>query len=281
MERPELFYTDGIGWSAFPSGATGGNATEPLVILHGLFGSSDNWHTYGRALSDTRDVLIPDIPNHGGSCHIDSMDYRDLAALLWDAVEQTGYGNEGHPVSILGHSMGGKVAMAMAISRPSAVSRLIVADIAPVVYPRRHDDIFDAMRNVEAAQVRNRSDGDRVMARSVPEKAIRMFLLKSLVPDSNTDEGEAGGVRYRWSLNVAGLAASYDEIRGWPYTDQSYDGTALAIAGGESSYVDTAAEEALRRHLPSVRIETIPGVGHWIHVEAREEFLALVRRELE
>lgn len=281
MERPEQYYSDGIGWNAFSSNVTGENAAEPLVILHGLFGSADNWYSYGRALSDTRDVLIPDMPNHGGSRHIESMDYRDLAAVLWDAVEQIGYGNEGRPVSILGHSMGGKTAMAMAISRPTAVSRLIVADIAPVVYPRRHDEIFEAMRSVEAAEVQSRSDGDRVLARSIPEKAIRMFLLKSLVPDKRADAGSTDGSRYRWSLNLSGLASSYDEIRGWPFTDEHYDDTALAIVGGDSSYVDAEGEDALRRYLPSIRVETIAGAGHWLHAEARDEFLALVQRELQ
>lgn len=276
MKRPVYFYTDGIGWSSFSIRGDRENGAEPLVILHGLFGSSDNWRAYGRALSDTRDVYIPDMPNHGGSRHIDSMDYRDVASILWDAVEQIGFGNEGRPIAVLGHSMGGKAAIAMAISRPVAVSRLIVADIAPVMYPRRHDEIFQAMRDVDAAGVTNRSDGDRVLARSIPEKGIRMFLLKSLVPEKTGDRR-----KYRWRLNLSGLAESYDEIRGWPFGDESYDGAALAIVGGKSSYVDSEGENALRRYLPSVRIEAIPGVGHWLHAEARDEFLALVQRELE
>jgi pimeloyl-ACP methyl ester carboxylesterase len=167
--------------------------------------------------------------------------------------------------------MGGKVAMAMAFARPEQVERLIVADIAPRPYPPRHDEIFAAMEAVAKRQVARRGEADTIMEEWIPEKAVRLFLLKSLVPGDGDNDG------YRWQLNLPGLRAGYEAIRDWPFRDESYDGPTLFIAGGRSPYIQAADGEAIQRHFPDHRIETIPGAGHWLHAEARDTFLTVVR----
>lgn len=280
MARPvEQLQQDGIAWWRYSP--ENGSSLSPLVILHGLFGSADNWNFYGKTLSHSRTVLIPDVPNHGISRHIDGMDYREVARILLDSLGHLGFGTGEAPVTFLGHSMGGKIAMAIAFDQPSAVESLIIADIAPVTYPRRHDEIFFAMRSVADADVRSRSEADRVMAETIPDKGVRMFLLKSLTTGRKDPETDLGAERYSWRLNIEELESAYDDIRGWPFDDERYDGPVLAIAGELSPYIDHNGRERLGHHFPSVRIETIPGAGHWLHAEKREEFLALLEGELE
>ncbi len=246
---------------------SGSDASMPLVVLHGLFGSGDNWRSHGRALSSSRTVLLPDLPGHGSSRSIDSFTYQMLSETMWNALEELGYGSEGAPVSLLGHSMGGKVAMAMALSRPAALSSLIVADISPKRYPPRHDTIFRAMERVAGAAPENRSAAERLMAEDIPEKAVRLFLLKSLV------SGDSG---YRWQLDLEGIRAGYPDITDWPYRDERYEGPVAVIAGGASTYVADDDRSLFSRHFPDVSYETIQEAGHWLHVEEKERFLQLV-----
>ena len=283
----ETLYAGGIYWRVFtPAGnestadadATprGDNAgTTSLVVLHGLFGSGDNWRRHARALADARTVYVPDMPNHGRSLHVDSAAYPEIAEIVWSALEELGLGYEGTPTAILGHSMGGKVGMAMALSRPEATARLIVADIAPRAYPPRHDEIFRAMEAVASARVESRSAADKLMSAEVPQKAIRMFLLKSLERD---DDGV-----YRWRLNLDCLRRCYHHIGDRPYpsdTAARYDGAVLFVSGGASPYVSTEDYDDARRAFPSARFEVIPGVGHWLHVEAEQRFMEILRSEL-
>jgi esterase len=274
--RTESFVAGGLMWRRY-SRVPGETRDEeytgpPVVILHGLFGSGDNWRSHAQALAAQREVLVPDMPGHGESMHPRSYRYPVLAEIILNALEELGLATEGRPVSLLGHSMGGKVAMAIAFVRPEAVGSLIIADIAPREYPPRHEQIFDAMNRVAAARPDSRSDGDTILSQGIPERSVRLFLLKSLVPD---DDG------YRWQLDLNGLLSGYDEIRGWPFTDDQFPRRTLIIAGGDSPYVSGGDTGAITRHLPAARIETIPDAGHWLHVEARERFLSLVVGELD
>jgi pimeloyl-ACP methyl ester carboxylesterase len=244
----------------------------PLIILHGLFGAGDNWRTQAQALAEERPVLVPDMPNHGRSCHTSDTRYPSVAQLVWDAVDKLDVPFSGAPLQVLGHSMGGKVAMGMAFARPTAVSRLVVADIAPRAYAPSHGEIFAAMNEVATAGAGRRGEAERRMAERIPEKAVRLFLLKSLVP------GEDGS--YRWQLNLSALEAGYDDITDWPYTEERFSGESLFIAGGRSAYIQPRDEAAMDRHFPSHRVETIAQAGHWLHAEAREEFLQIVRAAL-
>jgi esterase len=203
--------------------------------------------------------------------HTDDMDFRTIARHLWSAISELtdslGLGTS--RFAILGHSMGGKAAMAMAFQEPELTERIVSADIAPREYSPSHGQIFEAMEAVSGATVNSRNEADRIMARHIPAKAVRLFLLKSLVRD------EASG-EYRWLLNVNGLKASYDEVRGWPFQAERFDGPVLFIAGGDSPYIESGDGAAMSRHFPHHELKTIPDVGHWLHVEDREAFLELV-----
>jgi esterase len=279
---------EGIVWRTY--GIDGDfTGKTPMVILHGLFGAGGNWRSQATELGEGRPVFVADLPNHGGSDHTDEVAYSAVAARIWRSLDglmslpgmpgpeggrSAGGATDISRIVLLGHSMGGKVAMAMAFARPSGVEQLIVADIAPRQYPPRHDEIFAAMEAVAESAVGRRGEADTIMERWIPEKAVRLFLLKSLVPGG----GENGG--YRWQLNLPGLKAGYEAIRDWPFSAETYDGPTLFIAGGKSPYIQVEDGEAISRHFPDHRIETIPGAGHWLHAEARDAFLAVVRGTL-
>jgi esterase len=261
----------GLQWRVFGSWASGDTTTTPLVVLHGLFGSGDNWRSHAEALSEDRPVLVPDMPNHGRSLHTDDMDFRSIARYVWSGISELSdsLSITASTFALLGHSMGGKAAMAMAFQEPQRTARIISADIAPREYVPSHGEIFEAMEAVAAATVNSRNEADRIMAQRIPAKAVRLFLLKSLVRDEESGE-------YRWLLNVEGLRASYDEVRGWPFREERYDGPALFIAGGDSPYIGPGDGDAISRHFPAYDLKTIPDVGHWLHVEDRQVFLELV-----
>lgn len=246
-----------------------------LLILHGLFGSGDNWRAQAQELASGRMVIAPDLPNHGRSAHVDRMDYPWLAERMWqvlDDLRASGDIPADAPVDVLGHSMGGKVAMAMSFQRPGKLRRLVVADIAPREYPPRHEEIFRAMHAVAGQHISRRGEADRIMEEFIPERPVRLFLLKSLTA------GDAEGDSYRWQLNLPGLSEAYPVISDWPFSaDEQYAGPVLFIAGGTSPYVRPQDYAAIGDHFPDHRIETIPGAGHWLHVEAREHFVSLVR----
>lgn len=283
------------------SGPANGGA-PPLVVLHGLFGSGDNWSSQARALTDhngvTRPVLVPDLPDHGDSLHLDSFSYQRVAALLWDLIPRvlqelfsgsdgaSGVAGASGPVELLGHSMGGKIAMAMALLKPGRVSRIVVVDIAPVRYAPRHQEILAGMRAVREAAPGSRGEAERILARFIPEKPVRLFLLKSLVP------GQSGNHRshqpYQWKINLEGIIRSYESISDWPFSVSpnrsregsaapAYSGPALFVRGERSPYVDHHGEEAIGAFFPRAVIRTVAGAGHWVHAEARETFLSVVR----
>ena len=243
-----------------------------LLILHGLFGSADNWNSQARDLSDRFHVMVPDMPDHGSSPHSDEVSYDSMVAAVRELILDAG-----RPVNILGHSMGGKVAMATALLHPEVVSSVVVADIAPVRYPPRHEEIFRAMEEVSAAilrgEVENRAAADRVMEPLVRERQIRAFILKNLVP------AESG---YRWRLNLAGLQEGYRAISGWPLSPDReglspYMGPALFIRAENSPYITDEDVKKITPLFPNAAVELMKGVGHWLHAEDRQRFLSLVR----
>jgi len=172
--------------------------------------------------------------------------------------------------------MGGKAAMAMALERPRETERLIVVDIAPRVYPPRHSGIFAGMQAVAQAAPTSRGEAERLLASSIPEKPIRLFLLKSLAPGAPDHSG------YRWKLNLDGIRRCYEAISGWPYERGAdlYPGQALFIRAGASPYISDGDEDVIREFFPDGRIATISGAGHWVHAEAREQFLSIVREAI-
>ena len=236
---------------------------EPLVILHGLFGTLDNWQTIAKRLSGRRQVILVDLPNHGRSPHVDRVDYAMQAEALSDFLA----GQWMHEVDVLGHSMGGKVAMRYALSYPDRVRKLIVVDMAPRAYERGHDEIFAAMRSLPLDRDLSRAELDDLLAQRIPQAAVRLFLLKNLAR-----EREGG---YRWKLNLNVLHRDYAQVLAGT-EGPAWDGEALFIRGEKSDYLRDEDWPGVLRLFPGARLETIASAGHWVHAERPEELLSAV-----
>ena len=237
---------------------------ETLLIAHGLFGSARNWGVVAKRLADARRVVTVDMRNHGASPWSDAAGYPGMASDLGAAV-----GRHGGTADLLGHSMGGKAAMQLALTRPEAVRRLIVADIAPVAYDHSQSHLIAAMR-VIGTEFASRADADAALSVHVPEAGVRAFLLQSL----DLREG-------RWRLNLDALEAHMDAITGWPGTDGIYEGPALFLSGAASDYVRREHRAGILAQFPKARFAKIPGAGHWLHAERPREFEAAVRTFLD
>jgi pimeloyl-ACP methyl ester carboxylesterase len=241
---------------------------SPLVILHGLFGSARNWASIARGLGDLRQVHALDLRNHGQSPWADSMTYAEMAEDVANYIERRGLA----PCEILGHSMGGKVSMVLALNRPELVERLVVVDIAPVPYVREnYGDYIQAMRAVDLSHVERRAEVEAALATAIPDASLRSFLMLNLVNDQG---------RLRWRLNLAAIAANMPEIIGFPEFDQAFDGPTTFLAGELSNYIRPRDEAAIRRLFPAARLIEIGQSGHWPHADQPKPFLKLVRNAL-
>jgi len=237
----------------------GGSGEPPIVLLHGLLGSSRNWQTAGRELAAGRRVYALDLRNHGLSPHAPGMSYAAMAADVVAWLDANGVG----PVHLVGHSMGGKVAMLLACRSPARVARLAVVDIAPRDYhwPERRRE-FAAMNGLDLAAIRSRADAEARLEPLVPGWADRKFLTTNL---------ERVGQGWKWLVDLPAITAALPELQRDPLGPADrFDGPALFIAGGNSGYVRPADHGAIAAHFPSARIVVIPGAGHNPHMEARE-----------
>lgn len=230
----------------------------PLLIAHGLFGSARNWGVIAKRLADEREVVAVDMRNHGESAAHDSHGYEDLAADLATVIADLG-----GRADVLGHSMGGKAAMVLAVQEPETVGKLIVADIAPVGYSHSQMHVIDALREVDLSRIEKRSDAGEMIALA-PE--LVPFLLQSLDLKDK-----------RWRLNLDVLAADMARIIGFPEVSGSFDGPALFLAGADSDYILPEYRDRIRGLFPAARFAAIPGAGHWLHAEKPREFEAAVR----
>ena len=239
----------------------------PVILLHGLFGAGDTLGGIRRRLARDYQVHSLDLRNHGDSPHTDSMTYPEMATDVLAYMDRVGLSK----ASLLGHSMGGKVAMEAALMAPERVARLIVADIAPVAYEPHHDNIEKALRALDPGRVRSRREADSVLAESIEERGVRQFLLTNLVPSD-------GG--FRWRMNVPGILACYDQIMAGPHTDGVYEGPTLFIRGAESDYIQAKHRDAVTGYFPEAELKVIPEVGHWLHAEKPELFARICQRFL-
>ena len=233
----------------------------PLLIVHGLFGSARNWGVISKRLSDRGPVIAVDQRNHGDSPQTATHSYPDMAADLAEVIATTG-----GAADVLGHSMGGKAAMVLALTRPDLVSRLIVADIAPVHYTHSQMPYLRAMRDLDLDGITSRSEADQRLRTTVEDLPTRAFLLQSL-----------DVARRTWRLNLATLEAEMDKIMGFPEIAGRYDGPVLFLSGGASDYVRPEHRAGIKALFPQARFVKIPGAGHWLHAEKPREFEAAVR----
>jgi len=237
----------------------------PVALLHGLYGQANNFATVQRRLAEGRRVIALDMRNHGSSPHAPTMSYPAMAEDVLETLRERG----ALPCALIGHSMGGKVAMRVALDAPAAVSRLLVADIAPVAYDHAgfHGRYVAAMRALELRSGLTRAMADAALAEAVPDKATRSFLLLNL---------RFGGTP-SWRLNLEAIGEALPALAGWPDPDDGpYRGPTLFLAGGRSDYVRPESREAMRRLFPASRVVTLKDAGHWVHAEDPDGFVGIV-----
>jgi len=240
-----------------------GAAGSPVVILHGLLGSSSNWRSIARRLAERHRVFALDLPNHGESPHVDTMSYPAMAADVAAFLD----GQQLPRATLIGHSMGGKTAMRLALEQPERVQRLVVVDIAPTVSHHDHLPWLQAMADLDMSRVGRRADADRLLTEAVPDVGMRQFLLQNLV---STPDG------FDWRVNLTAIANSMPALLDFPLDagTRAFDGPALFLRGAQSDYVLQDDEAAIRELFPGSDIVTIEGAGHWVHAEQPERFLA-------
>lgn len=240
---------------------------KPVVILHGLFGSSDNWLTIGKELSSDCEVYLADLRNHGQSFHSPEHNYKAMADDLKRLLEEQGLMSGDSKPVIVGHSMGGKTAMTFALGNPTSVSKLVVVDIAPRAYPVHHEAILNGLKAIDLGKIGSRKEADEVLAAHVPEADVRQFLLKNL---ARTSDG------FEWKLNLLALDENMNnivaEVQGEPISIPS-----LFIRGENSGYIEEQDKSAINKLFPGTNVVTIPGAGHWVHAEQPEAFLGTLK----
>lgn len=260
-----------------------GDAGPRVVFVHGLFGQGRNWTTIAKGLADGHRVTLVDLPDHGHSPWSDRVDYLDMAERLADELAMFG-----EPVTLVGHSMGGKVAMQLALRHPELLRALVVVDIAPVEYPvsgGRTDDpdeeaspfaaYIAAMRAIDLDHLAGRSEADEALQGVVPSRMVRGFLLQNL-----EREGTAG---WRWRLNLPVLERDLDRLRGFPDPPPGarFDGPVLWLAGATSHYVLDRDRGRMDELFPATRLVRVKNAGHWVHSEQPEIVLETLRRFLD
>lgn len=235
--------------------------SRPILLIHGLFGSLDNLGVLARGLKDNRPLIQVDVRNHGMSPRSEEMNYAVMAQDMFDTLDAHGIDR----VSVIGHSMGGKIAMTMSALAPERIEQMVMIDIAPVDYQtRRHDEIFAAIRAVTESSVKLRSAAANVMRNVINEEGVIQFILKSF------QDGE-------WRFNVPVLWENYATISGWKDIP-AWPHPALFIRGGDSAYLDNQYRDALLKQFPAAHAHVISGAGHWVHAEKPDAVLRSVRR---
>jgi esterase len=238
-------------------------AHPPILIVHGLFGSGRNWGVIAKNLAKTRRIVTVDLRNHGESFRASSQSYPEMAGDLAEVIAALG-----GAADVIGHSMGGKAAMVLALTRPSLVRRLLVADIAPVAYTHgaNHHGLIAAMNALDLSSIETRGDADRALATAIDSPAIRAFLLQSLDVKQK-----------RWRLNLDALDDQLDTILGFPEFEARFDGPTLFLAGALSDYIRPEHRAPIKARFPNAKQAKLPGTGHWLHAERPRDFEATAR----
>ncbi|WP_206051821.1 alpha/beta fold hydrolase [Nocardioides ferulae] len=245
-----------------------GDAGEPVVFLHGLFGQGKNFTTIAKALQPELRSLLVDLPNHGRSSWTDHFSYQETADLVADEL-RAGFAASG-PVHLVGHSMGGKVAMVLALRHPELVDRLVVVDISPSG-GRGTDEfehLLDSLSALDLSVVARRSDADEALAGPIPDERVRGFLLQNL---------RSGREGFHWRANLELLRRELPAIGGFPELDGCFDRPTLWLAGERSPYVRPENEPEMRRLFPRTTLVTVKGAGHWVHSEQPETVVTALR----
>ena len=236
---------------------------EPLIILHGLFGTLENWGSQIKQLSQHYQVIAADMRNHGRSEWSDDIDYPLMAEDIKRLIEHLKL----EKAHIIGHSMGGKAAMQLALITPELIDKLIIVDIAPVEYGNHHDTVFDGLLSLNLHSLKSRTDADKQLTQHIDDANIRAFLLKNLYRDENK--------AFAWRMNLKALHSHYNKISA-PPSGKPYTSPVLFIKGGNSDYLIPAYRDTLLSLFPTASYKVIKNAGHWPHAEKPDEFAAVV-----
>ena len=240
-----------------------------MIILHGVFGQQGNWAAHARAFSEKFQVYGFDVRNHGQSPHADSMSYHEMA----EDVLQTLDAPQIHRANFIGHSMGGKIAMQLALNYPERVNKLVVVDIAPVNYKRGPSQELEALQKIDLSSLTNRQQADAALqTHGVSNKAIRDFLLTNLKRNS---EG-----KFEWRMNLSVIAKDFPLLKSWDQTSSEFLGETLFIKGGSSDYLLPEYTDQTLMFFPKAKVKIITGAGHWVHNEKPEQFFSVVQKFL-
>ncbi len=235
---------------------------QPLVLLHGLFGSSNNWGNIAKHFSQTHQVICVDLRNHGKSPHHHSQTYVDMAGDLLELCNALHL----ETIHLLGHSLGGKVAMQFATQYPERIDKLIVVDMAKRAYSDEHTHLIDAMMSVDLAHMQNRSDVDKTLKDSIPNMMVRQFLLMNLIKTNNG---------LQWRINLPALKANYPEFISPVCEASFYHQPSLFIYGERSNYLSDSDISSIPKHFTQAEFASLP-TGHWVHAEAPQAFIKAV-----
>ena len=248
---------------------TVGEGPDRAVFLHGLFGRGKNFTTAAKAIGETHTSTLVDLPNHGESPWTEDFSYVDMADAVADSL-RSGAAADG-PVDLIGHSMGGKTAMVLALRHPDLIDRLVIVDISPVGSDNggEFEQLLGSLAALDLGALASRTDADEALQDPIPSRGTRGFLLQNL---RSTDSG------YSWQPNLDLLYASLPTIGGFPdMSGREFTGSTLWVGGSESGYITEEAEPVMRELFPKVRQITVKGAGHWVHSEKPEEFAAILR----
>lgn len=239
-----------------------------LIVLHGLLGSLDNWHTFASKQQTERCIIAIDMRNHGGSPHVEGMNYRLMVQDVLEVADHL----QLQSFDLMGHSMGGKAAMWLALEHPERLKNLIIVDIAPVNYPPRHQAILQAMLTMPLASFKSRKEADTWLAPTIQQAFERAFLLKNLKWDSNG--------KFTWQCNLNEIARHYLSITAFHETPLRYHGASLFIGGGQSDYLQAERWQVAQLYFPEASLVMIEEAGHLPHVQTPDIFIEYVNKML-
>lgn len=237
---------------------------QAVIILHGLFGSLDNWMTLAKKWSENYQLWLVDQRNHGQSPHSDSFNYQLMAEDLKEFIGEHQINN---PI-ILGHSMGGKTAMEFAVNFPNLLKKLIVVDIAPINYEVHHYDIISALESINLNKITSRGQADEQLSKRIDEQGIRQFLLKNLYRKSKDT--------FAWRFNLEVIKEQIIPISAWNISEKQFEKSTLFIKGENSNYIQMNHAAEISKRFPQYHLELIEDAGHWVHAENPKKFSATV-----
>jgi len=238
-----------------------------LVILHGLFGSADNWYSIAKDLEGSFTLYLVDQRNHGDSPHSSVWNYEVMVEDVRELLDTEGLDS----VYLMGHSMGGKTAMNFAVRYPGRVRKLIVGDIAPRYYPIHHQVILEGLNALDLSQLQSRKEADDHLAKFIPELGIRQFLLKSLGRD---------GQGFAWKINLSVITEKIEEVGKALEEGAIFEGPTLFLSGANSNYIQEKDLSDMKRHFPNFTWVSIPNAGHWLHAEQPQAVIKEIRNFL-